>query len=268
MEASEGLNGKVPVGAKLDFFDLLLLCWIVLALGLTSGRLIGSWAGKAHFAVTEIAILAAGIVYLKARRLNISEVCRWRAMPASSLIPLTIAAVGGAILLDGLDRLVALIIPMPAEQAEQLVRDVTPANKYEALLVILGLGVAAPLAEESLFRGAIQQWFEARADVTKAVLLAALLFSLIHLQVWWLIQLLLMSALLGYLAWRWQSILPAMLLHGANNLWSFCLLTNQGAGIEQYYLWHRQLNPLLALVATALLMGGLRWSERRHCRMN
>ncbi len=140
----------------------------------------------------------------------------------------------------------------------------TPATGWEAFLLVLGLGLAAPIAEESLFRGVIQQTLEARTDVTRGVLLTSLIFASLHLQYWWLIQLLLMAVILGYLAWRWDSIIPAVMIHAANNLWSFWITLLPEEELSRFYLWKGQLHPALWAAGIALVAGGLFWSEQQE----
>jgi membrane protease YdiL (CAAX protease family) len=79
---------------------------------------------------------------------------------------------------------------------------------------VIGVVVlAAPLIEELMFRGFFQRILEYRqGDITKSVLLSAMVFALIHFNPWWIVQIYLMGLFMGYMAWRTDSIWPSFLL--------------------------------------------------------
>ena len=66
----------------------------------------------------------------------------------------------------------------------------------------------------------MQTTLEYRAqDVTKAVLLTALAFALLHMNTWWIIQIYLFGVALSYLSWRTQSVFPGVCTHmGINGM--------------------------------------------------
>lgn len=253
-----------PEGRPLDFFDVLLLLWIVIAAVMLSVDALGEALGKGRYLVSELVIFIFGAAYLSARRQNLPELFRWRRVPLKTLPGLVIAAISAAPLLDGFDRLISLLIPLPAEYALQLEKALTPTGTFDLLLVIAGVGIAAPLVEESIFRGAIQQVLEKRRDITSGVLLTALLFALIHLQHWWFIQLLIMGVVLGYLAWSFNSLIPAILFHATNNLLSLYLTIHKNEVFDAYYLRDEQLSPYIAAGALALLIIGLYWAHQNR----
>ena len=54
-------------------------------------------------------------------------------------------------------------------------------------------------------------------DVTRAILITALLFSMIHMNPYWFAQIYILGVLLGFIAWKTKSVIPALVLHGMNN---------------------------------------------------
>lgn len=242
----------------LDLLDILLLCWIVVAVAVAFDAIPDQIVGKGRVIITEAGILGVAFLALRLRRIEARVLFRWNGVPGRTVPPLIAVAVGSAVILDGLDRLVGLLIPLPGLQAARLEAALTPANGWELALLIIGLGIAAPLVEESLFRGAIQQSLEVRADVTRGVLLTALLFAVLHLQIWWFVQLLVMAVFLGYLAWVSDSIIPAIMVHAANNLLSLSVTLTSANTLEKFYLIDGQLNPFIGLAGVLMVMLGMR----------
>ncbi len=206
------------------------------------------------------------IIYLRIRKLPIAAICRWRRVPYHALPAFILFGLSGAILLDGLDRVVGLIIPLPPEMLEVFRADLASKTGMEKALVLTGVGIAAPFVEETLFRGAIQTTFERRSGVTKGVMMASLIFGLMHFQIAWLIQLLVMSVFLGWMAWRWNSIIPAVILHAANNLLSYSIMFEMSDPVKDIYLLNGQLNPIIALAAFAVAYLSLRGAATARTR--
>jgi len=257
------ISDRNPNERQPDLLDVLVVCWGVLLVLFFNKALFGSWAGNMRSALTEGLLLLLGTAYLIIRRLPITRTFRWQPIRLSLAPLMIVIAVSGAVLLDALDRLVGLLIPIPGEQVTALQQELAFSNPTTTLWVILSVAVFAPLAEESLFRGVVQQAAERIRGVTSGVMLSALIFALIHLQYWWLIQLLVLSVLLGYMAWRWQSIIPGALLHSANNLWSVWLINQQEQRLMGFYLWNGQVNPIITLVALLIFGGAFRVCDRQ-----
>ncbi|MCF7811936.1 CPBP family intramembrane metalloprotease, partial [bacterium] len=140
-------------------------------------------------------------------------------------------------------------------------------SAIDTLLIILGVVVIAPITEESLFRGFIQQIFEFRLDITKAVLISSAAFALIHLQPWWVIQQMILAVFIGYLAWKWNSIIPAVFIHAANNLWALRHLLNLGYGEAGCYDWNEHVHPLILTIAVVILFASFNFSEALYERL-
>lgn len=253
---------KPPLTGKPDIIDILAVCWGVISLVFLSEGVLTTYLGKAAYVLTEILMLVFAWGYLSARKIPCREIFRWRSVPANSWKPILTISIAAAVLLDELDRLVSFIIPMPAEQVQLLYDAFIPGGTFELVCVFLGVVIVAPIAEESIFRGFVQKTLESRGDVTKAVLITSAIFSLIHLQHYWLVQLLVLSVVLGYLAWRTGSIIPGILIHAFNNCWSLILMIKSQSGEFAFYEFHGHVNPILIVIASVFLWQGFRSLER------
>jgi len=260
---SEENNRKIQkISTTPDIIDVLVICWGVICIAFLAEATWSKWTGKAEFIITESILLLLAWIYLGIRRLSQPGMFRWRSVPAGSIPYLLIMAAAAAILLDELDSLVGLVIPIPDYQLQNLQQAFAPNSFSEAILIITGVAIVAPITEESLFRGVVQQTFERRWDITSAVLVSSLIFSVIHLQPWWMIQQAVLAVLLGYLSWRWNSIIPAVIVHGANNLWAIRNIAGLSDEFIRIYTWGKHVNPVLIAMALVTFTFGLIKSEQ------
>ena len=244
-----------------DIIDALLICWGIVVLLFLADATLLKWTGKVGYILIELSLLAFVWIYLGARRYRQIRLFRWRSIPQSAILVMILIAIGTAVLFDELDRLVGLVIPMPVEQLEALKDAFTADNAVDNLLIAFGVVIIGPLVEESLFRGVIQQIFERRWDITRAILLTSLIFALIHLQPWWIIQQLILAVFLGYLSWRWNSIIPAFLIHAANNAWALRHIMGLDDEVFSIYLMKGHVNPIFIIISAGLIWFAMRKAE-------
>ncbi len=245
-----------------DFMDILIACWGLIAIIILAAFTWGRFSGKAEYIITNVIILVAAWYYLKARRLPQIIMFRWRAVPSRVIPSFVLMAISGAVLLDETDRLIQMIIHVPKEYITYLQEAFMPVSTGEVILIFIGVVIIAPIVEESLFRGFIQQTLERKRDITKAVLITSLVFAMIHLEPWLIIQLLILAVLLGYLAWRWSSIIPALLIHMANNLLTLINIALQDFGFTRIYLMNNHVNPLIIICSLIVFLYSFRTSEK------
>ena len=89
-------------------------------------------------------------------------------------------------------------------------------NGQELLVNILVIAGSAGLCEEFLFRGVIQRGFE-RFGQARAILLAAFLFSLTHMDFQKILGTFLLGALIGFIVYRTNSLYCGIFAHFTNN---------------------------------------------------
>lgn len=88
------------------------------------------------------------------------------------------------------------------------------------LFYALALSVGPAISEELAFRGVILQGLRSRLGASSAVVVAAVLFGAIHIDILQGLGAIVTGIYLGYLTVRAGSIVPAMVAHGVNNLWA------------------------------------------------
>ncbi|MBD3224673.1 MAG: CPBP family intramembrane metalloprotease [Caldithrix sp.] len=195
--------------------------------------------------------------YAKAKNYDTQTLFRFNKVPMpvvylSLVVSLALTVVG-----DELDRLVNMVFPIPEWMLEQ-VQPLQAQGIGDWVLVILGAVVVAGIAEEALFRGFFQVTLEQKGDATRAVLLSSLGWTLIHMNPYWAIQIFIMGVFIGFLAWRTNSIIPAIIVHGTNNLIALFFLNFHLDRWMSWYLWNDHVSPPVLVVA----VGALYWALR------
>lgn len=104
--------------------------------------------------------------------------------------------------------------------ATKVFQDKTP---LELALIVAGVCIAAPLAEEYFFRGALQRGWAERLGPVAAIVFTGAVFSAFHLDPIGFLARWELGVLFGVLAWRSGSLWPGIFAHLANNLTSTCL---------------------------------------------
>jgi membrane protease YdiL (CAAX protease family) len=97
-----------------------------------------------------------------------------------------------------------------------------PSVEVIALSLVAAV-VAAPVAEEVLFRGILQRWLCARVGPAAAIVSTSLAFAALHFDAWPApVPLFVLALFLGYLAYRTSSLVAPITLHCTFNAVSMC----------------------------------------------
>lgn len=205
--------------------------------------------------LAEVLFILPALWLVRRGNLSFSRAFRFRRISLPVLAATLLLALPLLVLSDELDRIMALFFPLPDWFT---VGDLLTIDSFWDGLLIIGNGVIiAALAEEMLFRGIIQRSLEHLQDTATAIALSAILFSMFHFNIWWMLQITLLGVVLGYVAWRSGSIWPAILIHGINNLLSI-LSAQYATESMTWYATDRHVRwiwivPALVLLVPALL---------------
>ncbi len=196
-------------------------------------------------------------LYLRKRGFSMRKHLRLHIIPFSFLGYAVV--IGGciAVLGDELTRIVDLVLPMPEEQVQGLRDALRLHGMFDLLTIGLTVILVAPVVEEALFRGFFQRYFESKRGVTSGVLAASALFAAYHFNIFWLIPILLMATVIGAMAWRTESIWPAVVVHGTNNGIGL-IAANSGSEDPSWYALSGHVAPWWLLLALVVLIVALR----------
>jgi hypothetical protein len=205
------------------------------------------------------------VVYLVRKKYPLFESLRLNPVSKNTAYATLLLSLGAMVISDEINILVDMVIPMPDSflQVEAMLK---PDNSLSLVLLIFTVVILAPIGEEILFRGFLQKYLEnAWGDITRAILFSSLFFAAIHFNPYWMIQIYFLGVLLGYLAWKTDSVIPCIIFHVIINSTSL-LFTYLGDSFESLILWHGHLNPLLLVLGGYLFWIGLKQlkTERRN----
>ena len=187
------------------------------------------------------------LYYLKSKKFNLIDSLRLNFVSSKIIYATVFISIGAMILSDEINILVGMVIPIPDSflQIEALLK---PENPFSFALLIITIVIIAPIGEELLFRGFLQKSLEkAWNDVTRAILFSSLFFAVIHFNPFWIIQIYFLGVLLGFLAWKTNSIIPCIIFHVIINATSL-FFTSIEDSIETIILWNGHINPLIILI--------------------
>lgn len=100
---------------------------------------------------------------------------------------------------------------------EMIARTIGSAEGLKSVAIILAISFGPGLGEEFLFRGYIQTRLLERHAPAVAIIVTSLLFGLMHMDPLQSTLTVFMGAYLGFVAFRFESIWPAVAAHALNN---------------------------------------------------
>ncbi len=207
--------------------------------------------------VGELFLIAPALIYLLRRKYPLKSALRINHVDKRVLRASAGLGLSFTILTDELDRLISTFYKMPAEFEIFIFQILIIDSWLEGILLFLAAVVFAGVIEEMLFRGLLQRALEMTLTAGRAIFFSALVFALVHLNPWWLIQILLLGMMLGLLAWRCNSIIPGILVHSINNGLALLMLNIKPERLR-WYEWQGHVNPLIVLIAAGAAYYGLK----------
>ena len=120
------------------------------------------------------------------------------------------------------------LMPNPSEHLEQLDKMVEHHAQSSVLTLLCVISLVPGVVEELLFRGFVQRRLLRRLPAITSILITSLLFAAAHLDPMHAAGVAPLGIWLGVIAWRANTIWPAMLGHIGNN--AFAVLAIGVAG--------------------------------------
>jgi len=178
--------------------------------------------------LSELAILIPPLLILRQRGISVLDI-----LPLKPVSPLTflmaIIIVSGAIGLVTVYEVIMLpYFPIP-EFLKNLETELSQGGIFDILLLILAGSLVAPIVEEFLFRGILQQSLYYRyGSLLPALVVPTVIFALFHVAYLFYLpaffELISLAFLLGWLMAKTGNIIIPILVHGLFNLSSFTSL--------------------------------------------
>ena len=194
------------------------------------------------FVIGQSFMLLPLLYFLIIKKEPILDRLRIRAVKKDVIFYTFLLSIGVVVLSDELDRIVNIIWPAP-DYILDLNSLLQPESTLGFILLSTGNCCNCTNWRGATFQGFLQQILEQNwNDITRSILVTALVFAVIHMNVYWFIQIYFLGILLGFLAWKTKSVIPSLILHSVNN---GLALTFAMTDIDQYslYIWNGHVAP-------------------------
>ncbi|NQV13920.1 CPBP family intramembrane metalloprotease [bacterium] len=175
--------------------------------------------------ISEMLILLPPFFILKQRGIPIVQV-----LPLASISPITLVMAGviviGAVgLVSIFEVLVLPYFPIP-DFLNQMEFEISQGGFWDSLVLIIAGSLVAPIVEEFIFRGILQQsLFYRYGSLIPAIVVPTVVFALFHVAYLYylpaFLELLSLALLLSWLMVKTGNILIPVVVHGLFNLSSF-----------------------------------------------
>ena len=224
-------------------------------------QLMNGVSDKLQMLILELLTAAPVLFFVIRKRSPVAEVFRFRPVGWKTAAASLLIGLGLSVVTDEIDRLVERILPMPEEIRKSLETMMTAHSAADVAILVLAVVVVASLAEEMLFRGFLLGALERSMDVTKAVLLSAFIFTLLHFNPWWLVDILIAGVFLGVMSWKSRSIWPGVIVHAVNNGLGI-VFVHVDENRMGWYLIGKHVSPVWVVLGMGIIYAGFRWFYR------
>ncbi|NOY59474.1 MAG: CPBP family intramembrane metalloprotease [Calditrichaeota bacterium] len=243
--------------------QILFIFLITIALVVLAGIVFTVLFNPTIALLSESLIVIPAIIFVAKQKLSFKTVFRFNPVNTSIIIHSILLSLIIFILGDELDRLLSTIFPMPKSMLEGLKNILIFHSPTQAIIIFVAAVIFAGFAEEMFFRGLLQRALEHYRDPALAIVFTSALFASIHLNPWSALQILFLGLALGYMAWKSNSIFPAIILHATNNFLSLILLNSPEEKLT-WYATASHVNTLWVFLALLLVIP-LFYSFNRAC---
>ena len=197
-----------------------LLYLVLLILVVTVGSVVQAWSPGWGLVITEIGlILFPSLIFLKIIRFPVGETVRLH-WPGARYAGLSLLIGTGSVLVA---QWLSGIVTSLFGYSFALPPEFYPRNLVDALVLFSSLAILAPVCEEFLFRGIIQRGYLRRGPWA-AIVIVGFYFALYHLSFERLVVIAPVALVLGYVAWRSDSLISSILVHFSYNALSGIIL--------------------------------------------
>ncbi len=204
------------------------------------------------FIIGGVIFLIVPVAYSRIRNYNSNALLRLKLPPNEVLLLSVPLGLSLGVLTDELDRIVQIFLPTP-EIFLQYLESLRADTALDWLLLVMGVVVIASISEEILFRGFLQVSLERKGDITKAVILSSVSWTIIHINPYWAIQIFVTGVVLGFLAWRTNSVFPSIIVHGLNNFLSLLAINFDISETMSWYFLGDHVSPVIIVIAAGIL---------------
>ncbi len=165
--------------------------------------------------VSELLLILPLVVYMLVTKTNIRSLMgnrsNWKQWLAASLVGVFMMPA-----LQGLNVAVSELFTLLGAKMPDT-SSMEPVSVGSLLMGMAMIGVTAGIVEEPIFRGVVLRGIGSAVGRRWAVVLTALAFAFVHMEIVGLPSRFIIGIVLGFMAWRSGAVLPGVLAHAAYN---------------------------------------------------
>lgn len=199
----------------------LITLYFILIQFLTTGFLMYFFPFNAIIMISNIIMILFFKRYINKRNINFRKLLHF-----DFNIKFIISFVFLVILLNHIAGFIPIIIlklfPSAAASYNNAVASANKIFIFKTLsgfiITFISLCIVAPFTEELIFRGFVQSVLVEKSGLLKGLVIASLLFAVIHFNLWVFPGVFIAGLLLGYFFIRTQSLWSVAVIHAANNM--------------------------------------------------
>jgi membrane protease YdiL (CAAX protease family) len=252
-----------PRPGQFGIFALIVVVQLSGALGSTPAEVEAAMYSPgmltAQVAATCAVLVLLALAGTRLRKVGAAKTLRLRRPPRVAAVVAVVGVIPAGILIDQITFWLHSVLPgvFDAAGLGTFVQVFAGASTAGFLVATVVVSVGPALGEELFFRGLLLRAFAGGMSRWSAVAVSAFLFGVLHLDMLQGAGAGLIGAYLGFAVLATDSIWPAVLAHGLNNLLCsvFARLDPDGVG-QAFSVGH----PLWLVGAAALLTGLAIWS--------
>lgn len=217
-EAAAALNDLRPDSDHVASRPAYLFLLLVIGLHFTLGTILQVANPAFGISFGEL-FFFAGLTWLMVRGQNFSpaDFLALRLPPARVMAASFAVAVAGFFVAGGVNAINRWIVGPEIAARYDLTGLFQARSTFEAVLLVVGVSVLAPLGEELVFRGYLYRILGARLGIARSVLITSVLFAVIHFNPASILALFALGLVFAFLRLKSGSIWPAILAHAIQN---------------------------------------------------
>ena len=208
-------------------------------------------------------ILLPVILILRVSKNDLKQTLRLKKTNFKNYLVAILAAVPIIIIVSIITQLINIIYPIP-ESYLKAMENLLTMSDGGLLRTIIIIAVLPGICEEILFRGFIINGFKKRGFLS-SIVITALLFGIIHLELFKLIPVIIIGIWLGYLVLRTNSLFVPIIAHIINNTLAV-LAGNDNIPIISQYVREGNIPSWLIIPAVAMMYGLIKWTENINAK--
>lgn len=168
------------------------------------------------------------------------------------IVSIFIFSLGLSIVISEIGNYITELFPM-SERMIEIFNEIF-SGEVSFIGTIIHVIIVAPIAEEVLFRGIMLKGLLKRYSAITSILVTALLFAIIHLNIYQFVGAFIAGLLLGWLYLKTESLLLCIISHAAYNsigyiLWDLLKLKIKGYTLEGFQpIWFTLFGVLLLII--------------------